>query len=729
MIKLNCPCCKLGLEVPDEALGAKARCDRCEAKFIIGLLPEEMIVLEQASYAADMALLQDKKKSKPKKIKTKTLNKKSPSGTKVHHKKISSVRPKKKVQKKPVVFLWMFTLILLGCLASVFAKRSTAGEIISSSELATEKLPVILKLASVAESDELKPFSQALSEVSPFEKALTSTVDQSEAIIDDKWHQNYTKNGENFENESVTRNGVKVLTVRCGSSENLNKTRLLFHVNKRAKKGDVLKLSFFIRSLKKDSIYGMIETKIDDQKLMTQLTGEWQHVQLPVKLSKNFHDDKGRVAIALGGQEHHFELAKMRLTYFAKNISLASLPKSKFVFKPMSEQEQHEADERIEKIRKGDFTLAFVDSADQSLTAAQIEITQLEHAFPFGSAISTLVFAREITHQEREQYFKYFEENFNKAVFENAMKWRSEDYKENAHTEKILSFLEAKNIPYRGHVFTWPSFKKSPAYLQALKDKPALLQQEILDHIKEFSRRWPKITDWDVLNEPFTNHDLMDCLPKGSASKWFEQARSSLSDEVSLCINDYGILNSYNTKHRDHYFDFTKNLIAEGAPLDSIGFQSHFKYAQEASIIKQRLDSFAALGKTLKITEFDLPAEHDDEQLQAQFLYDFLTLSFSHPSVNEFIMWGFWDKRHWREKCGLYRVDWSLRPQGKVWQELTQKKWRSHAKVKTNSSGKVQGRFFFGKYSVRVTTQEGEIFEQEIQLLHDGSSSKIIKQN
>ncbi|WDE98469.1 endo-1,4-beta-xylanase [Lentisphaera profundi] len=558
---------------------------------------------------------------------------------------------------------------------------------------------------------------------------MTSTVDQGEEIIDKKWNINYTKNGENFENESAICNGVKVLTARCGTSQDLNKTRLLFHVNKLAKKGDVLKLSFFIRPLKKDSIYGIIETNIDDQKLLTQLSDEWQHVQIPVKLSKDIHDYKGRIAISLGGQDHHFKLAKMQVSYFGKNKQLSSLPKSKFVFKPMSEREQHEADERIEKIRKGDFTLAFVDSSGKPLTAAQIEINQVEHSFPFGSAISTLVFQRHISDREREQYFKYFEENFNKAVFENAMKWRDKNYKENGHTEKILSFLEEKNIPYRGHVLTWPSFKKSPAYLQTLKDKPVLLQQEILDHIKDFSGRWPKITDWDVLNEPFSNHDFMDCLPKGSASKWFEQARRYLPEDCKLCINDFGILNSYNTKHRDHYYNFTKNLIAEGAPLDSIGFQSHFKYAQEASLIKQRLDRFAALGKTLKITEFDLPAEDNDEDIQAQFLYDFLTLSFSHPSVNEFILWGFWDKRHWREKCGLYRADWSLRPQGKVWQELTQKKWRSHAKVKTNASGKVQGRFFFGTYSVTVTTQDGGVFEQEIKLLDDGSSSKVIKQN
>jgi GH35 family endo-1,4-beta-xylanase len=100
--------------------------------------------------------------------------------------------------------------------------------------------------------------------------------------------------------------------------------------------------------------------------------------------------------------------------------------------------------------------------------------------------------------------------------------------------------------------------------------------------------------------------------------------------------------------------------------------QAHFGWGLPAiEDVYNRLNSFAKLGKTFAITEFDVNVT--DEQLQADFLRDFLTVAFSHPGISSFLMWGFWESEHWLPNAALYRKDWSIKPNGQAWLDLVKK--------------------------------------------------------
>jgi hypothetical protein len=66
--------------------------------------------------------------------------------------------------------------------------------------------------------------------------------------------------------------------------------------------------------------------------------------------------------------------------------------------------------------------------------------------------------------------------------------------------------------------------------------------------------------------------------------------------------------------------------------------------------------SLAMPGVKLVINEFDMNIL--DKELQADYTRDFLKLWFSHPSMEAFIMCGFWGKAHWFGEPGaMFRDD------------------------------------------------------------------------
>jgi GH35 family endo-1,4-beta-xylanase len=56
---------------------------------------------------------------------------------------------------------------------------------------------------------------------------------------------------------------------------------------------------------------------------------------------------------------------------------------------------------------------------------AKVTVTQLDHEFWFGTAISQQIFTGRVTEKDREQYLAILKANFNSAVHENALKWYS----------------------------------------------------------------------------------------------------------------------------------------------------------------------------------------------------------------------------------------------------------------------------------------------------------------
>lgn len=88
-------------------------------------------------------------------------------------------------------------------------------------------------------------------------------------------------------------------------------------------------------------------------------------------------------------------------------------------------------------------------------------------------------------------------------------------------------------------------------------------------------------------------------------------------------------------------------------------------------------------------------------------------ICFSHPGIDGFIMWGFWDGKHWADNAPLYDKDWNLKPEGEAWMQLVFDQWWTDENGNTDARGRWQTRAFLGEHRVTVTGPGGEMVQRE----------------
>lgn len=358
------------------------------------------------------------------------------------------------------------------------------------------------------------------------------------------------------------------------------------------------------------------------------------------------------------------------------------------------------ADERIERIRKGELVIEVARRDGRPAAGIPLEVRMTRHAFGWGTAVAGRLLLAE--GQDAERYRRALLDNFNMAVLENDLKWPQWE-RDRQTALGALQWLHAHGITrVRGHTLVWPGWRWLPPGLKDAAGNPAALRQRVLDHIRdEVSATRGLVEDWDVVNEPYTNHDLLDILGREEMVGWYEAAREYDPRPV-LYLNDFNIIEAggRDVKHRQHFHETIRFLLDRGAPLGGIGIQGHFREPTPPEQILEILDLFSEFNLPIRITEFDF--ETRDEQLQAEFTRDFLTVCFSHPRVDAFLMWGFWEGRHWRPDGAMLRKDWSEKPSYRVWRELVHGRWRTEASGVTDSAGVFRLRAFRGEYEVRI---------------------------
>ncbi|MEM7313933.1 MAG: endo-1,4-beta-xylanase, partial [Planctomycetota bacterium] len=397
------------------------------------------------------------------------------------------------------------------------------------------------------------------------------------------------------------------------------------------------------------------------------------------------------------------------------------------------------ADQRIEANRKADVTVRVFDAGGKRLPDANVHVAMQEHEFGFGSAV--VGFRLRDNNATHAAYKQKVEELFNIATLENNLKWPPWEgewgglYSQQGAVS-ALNWLQSKSIEARGHVMVWPGRNNLPSDLKALLDtaplnasEQQLIRDRIQGHIDSLtSRTNGRIEHWDVLNEPRSNNDLMQVLAEGDDAMvdWFQYADGAT--QASLYINEFDILASAggtSTAKQDLYFDTIEFLKNSGAPIDGVGFQGHFT---EGNITGPEqlwtiLDRFEQLGLDMQVTEFDFSTT--DEQLQADFTYDFLKAMFAHEGVDDVLFWGFWENAHWRPEAALYRDDWSIKPNGEAYNELVFNEWWTDEVLNSDEFGEATLRAFKGKHQVDV--EFGQVSESlVIQLTEGGLERNVV---
>lgn len=435
---------------------------------------------------------------------------------------------------------------------------------------------------------------------------------------------------------------------------------------------------------------------------------QWKMFSIPFKVVEDLEAGKSHICFRMGYRPQAFDLADFKLTTYGTSVKMEDLPQTKAGYGGMDEDSpwRKEAQERIEKLRKGDLKVLVTTRGGKPVADAKVAVRMKKQAFGFGTAVvaKTLV----TPGGDNDRYQKEVGRLFNRVVFENDLKWgpwetgaTNTDYNwRREYVDGALKWLHARDIDVRGHNMVWGSWRWLPAELKQLSGDPKALEAAVEKRILDVGGAMKgQVTEWDVVNEPVPEHDLTDILGKQAMVTWYKVARKA--DPIALLfVNDYPAPDT--TGHLDAYDQTIQYLLDNGAPLQGIGLQGHVGGAPwSIPALLTTLDKLGAHGLPVEITEYDTAI--NDPQLDAQFFKDFLTAVFSHPAVEGFLMWGFWDGAHWQHHAPIFNTDWTEKPSGKVYEDLVLHDWWTNADGTTDAAGSYALRGFLGDYEVTVT--------------------------
>ncbi len=251
--------------------------------------------------------------------------------------------------------------------------------------------------------------------------------------------------------------------------------------------------------------------------------------------------------------------------------------------------------------------------------------------------------------------------------------------------EIFLSRPEWSDMRKRGHAMIW--FNQAPGWLNAAG--PAWTGQQVFD----FSRKYimalgqvcgDRVDEWDVINEA-----ISDQSPGGQrewrGGTWYRRANDgSMTDwgeatyenyikmlfvwareaqpQSRLYYNDYSIENFNTSSASKNRFmrDKFKALKDCGAPVDGIGFQSHFVLSDMVNSagainlgfinsVKASMEDLDAAGLDVVISELDIRICNNrrDEAFQETAFREFSEMALSQPNCRELLVWGLRDEDSW----------------------------------------------------------------------------------
>ncbi|MBP2708684.1 endo-1,4-beta-xylanase [Microbispora sp. RL4-1S] len=208
----------------------------------------------------------------------------------------------------------------------------------------------------------------------------------------------------------------------------------------------------------------------------------------------------------------------------------------------------------------------------------------------------------------------------------NEMKWDTTESSRGSFNwgpgDQIVSFAQSHSMRVRGHTLVWHN--QLPNWVSSLPTNQ--VQAAMENHITtEATHYRGKVYSWDVVNEPYNEDGSLrqDVFYKAMGSGYIADAlrtAHAADPNAKLYINDYNI-EGINAKSNGLY-SLAQTLVAQGVPLNGIGFESHFIVGQVPSTLQANMQRFADLGLDVAVTELDdriqMPADSSELQQQGR---------------------------------------------------------------------------------------------------------------
>lgn len=258
----------------------------------------------------------------------------------------------------------------------------------------------------------------------------------------------------------------------------------------------------------------------------------------------------GVMQIFVGYQLQTIEIASLSLLNYKGTKTPADFPTCCFNYPGREESAawRGPAADRIVKLRKAPLQVTVVDKSTATpISGASVVSNMTRHLFRHGSCLPTAMVLQQ--DDDGDTYRQHALELFNHVGFCNGFKWPAwEIPSERNDTLKALRWVAAHNFSVRGHNLVWPGCSSGllPPDVCGLESNPAALQTRILTHITDevttLQKMFPGlIEEWDVVNEPVEQHDLMDVLGGEWAVASWLNATAVANPAAGRRLNDNGV--------------------------------------------------------------------------------------------------------------------------------------------------------------------------------------------
>lgn len=263
---------------------------------------------------------------------------------------------------------------------------------------------------------------------------------------------------------------------------------------------------------------------------------------------------------------------------------------------------------------------------------------------------------------------------WNQVTPENEGKWGTvegtRDVMNWSGLDAAYHLAKDNGFPFMFHVLLWGA--QQPSWISSLDSAEQI--QEIEEWFQAVADRYPDIEYLQVVNEPLhappdgggstPRANYIAALGGNGATGWdwilnaYRMARRIFPATTKLVINDYNIINS--STSTSNYLKIIRLLQSENL-IDVIGEQGHAftTFGIPVTLLKRNLDSLAATGLPLQITEMDIDGSTDNAQLD-EYKRVFPAL-YNHPAVEGITLWG-WKPGLWRETAYLITQGGTERP-------------------------------------------------------------------
>jgi len=266
-------------------------------------------------------------------------------------------------------------------------------------------------------------------------------------------------------------------------------------IQKSIKKGSVLLIRFYLRSITGQAETGECKTKIgigtggpEWASSMTEAIGiptTWNQFNFPFVARYDTPVNGAIMAFDMGFSPQTFEIGGIQLIDYGSTKTVADLPRTRsdYVGQEDDAPWRKAAQARIEKLRKSDLRLAVVDAAGKPIPRANVAVRMRRHAFAFGSAVAADTLVAEGS--DSDHYRRIVLDNYTAAPIENHLKW---PFWEGAWTKPAdslaVDWLHGYGIgmPISGPL-VWGGWSNLPDDLKAKRDDRDYLLKRIDDNI------------------------------------------------------------------------------------------------------------------------------------------------------------------------------------------------------------------------------------------------------